>query len=98
MTMEQLYTASRERGTNTATYLKGFPMTERDRDLTAREVAELTSQSPAMIARLLRAGYFPGSYKSGTGRGNAPWRIPYAAVQHYRETMAARSNIGKRSA
>ncbi|WP_303179444.1 helix-turn-helix domain-containing protein [Kocuria sp.] len=68
-----------------------------DKDLPIKEVAELTSQSPAVVGRLVRAGYFPGAYKAGMGEGNAPWVIPYSAVQAYRERMQAKVGLVRRA-
>jgi predicted DNA-binding transcriptional regulator AlpA len=54
------------------------------RDLSIREVADLTGQHPKTIARLARSGAFPNAYKAGTGAGTSPIRIPERDVEAYR--------------
>lgn len=54
------------------------------RDLSIKQVAEETGQSPDTIGDLVRRGYFPRAYKAGTGKANSPIRIPAADVEAYR--------------
>ncbi|RKQ36243.1 MerR family transcriptional regulator [Kocuria tytonis] len=91
ITMSELYTQAQTAGTTAATALK--ERITMDKDLSVKIVADMTSQSPAVIGRLVRAGYFPGAYKAGMGEGNAKWVIPYSAVQAYRERMQAKTGL-----
>jgi hypothetical protein len=56
------------------------------RDLTAGQAAGRLGLEVTTVKRHLRAGLFPGAYKSGPGR-NAHWRVPPAAVEAFKTAM-----------
>ncbi|WFR84662.1 helix-turn-helix domain-containing protein [Arthrobacter sp. Y-9] len=58
-----------------------------DRDLSIKEVAELTQQSTRVVSDLVRMGRFPNAYKAGRGGVSSPVRIPAADVDRYRRTQ-----------
>jgi hypothetical protein len=66
--------------------MEGIAMSQ-EKDLTVKQVAELTEQSTDMIGDLVRMGYFPNAYKAGMGKRNSPYRIPYSDVVAYRKTQ-----------
>lgn len=54
------------------------------RDLSIREVAEVTGMHPKTVARLVRRGVFPNAYKAGAGSRTSPVRVPARDVDAYR--------------
>ncbi|MDP5226626.1 MULTISPECIES: helix-turn-helix domain-containing protein [Arthrobacter] len=58
-----------------------------ERDLSIKEVAEMTGQSADTIGDLVRIGRFPNAYKAGRGSRNSPIRIPEKDVDRYRQTQ-----------
>lgn len=54
------------------------------KDLSIREVADLTGMHPKTVARLTRRGVFPNAYKAGAGSKTSPVRIPVRDVEAYR--------------
>lgn len=55
-----------------------------ERDLTVREVAELTGQCTKTVATLARRGAFPHAYKAGSGGRTSPIRIPERDLEAWR--------------
>jgi hypothetical protein len=56
----------------------------REPDMKAKEVAEFLSLNVETVRVLARQGKFPGAYKVGP-KHSSPIRIPWAAVQEYRQ-------------
>lgn len=54
------------------------------RDLSVREVAELTGQCVKTVATLARKGAFPHAYKAGSGGRTSPIRIPERDLEAWR--------------
>ncbi|NUP75339.1 MAG: helix-turn-helix domain-containing protein [Sinomonas sp.] len=54
------------------------------KDLSIKEVADLTGQHPKTVAKLARQGVFPHAYKAGSGARTSPIRIPMRDVEAYR--------------
>jgi excisionase family DNA binding protein len=56
----------------------------REPDMKAKEVAEFLNLHVETVRVLARQGKFPGAYKVGP-KHSSPIRIPWAAVQEYRQ-------------
>lgn len=56
-------------------------MSDTDRLLTTKEVAERLHHAEAQISRMCLEGRFPGAFRSGQRRG--VWRIPQSGLDAY---------------
>lgn len=90
-TMDELAAIARERGISVVSLMQEK---EQDvtptRDLTVKEVAVQTNQSPGRVYQSLRQGEFPGAYQIGKAGKTSPYRIPQSAVNAYRNRRATR--------
>jgi len=70
-----------------ATTTMGAQMTDPDDDLagawTVRKVADVLGTNPARVRRWLKAGMFPGAFKT-TDTQQAQWLIPRSSVEAWR--------------
>lgn len=89
-TMDELAAIARDRGISVVSLMqeKEQEAMTPTRDLTVKEVAVQTNQSPGRVYQSLRQGEFPGAYQIGKAGRTSPYRIPQSAVDAYRNRRA----------
>ena len=89
-TMDELAAIARERGISVVSLMQEKEQAHMNppRDLSVKEVAAQTNQSPGAVYQSLRQNEFPGAYQIGKAGKTSPWRIPQSAIDAYRKTRA----------